>query len=35
VLREIVRVLKPAGTILLYDAWALINGAARQLRVQA
>lgn len=34
VLREMVRVLKPGGTILLYDAWPLINGAARQLRAR-
>jgi SAM-dependent methyltransferase len=32
VLQEMVRVLKPGGTILLYDVWPLIGGAARQLR---
>ena len=32
VLREMVRVLKPGGTILLYDVSPLVAGAARQLR---
>lgn len=32
VVREMVRVLKPEGTILLYDARPLISGAARLLR---
>jgi ubiquinone/menaquinone biosynthesis C-methylase UbiE len=32
VLREMARVLKPGGLLLLYEAWPLIAAAARQLR---
>ena len=32
VMREMVRVLKPGGTMLLYDVWPLIARAAGQLR---
>jgi ubiquinone/menaquinone biosynthesis C-methylase UbiE len=34
VLDEMVRVLRPGGTILLYDASPLIGGAARKLRAR-
>jgi ubiquinone/menaquinone biosynthesis C-methylase UbiE len=32
VIREILRVLKPGGTLMLYDAWPIIAAATRRLR---